>query len=102
MARKPIDFAKAKQDTTGPALEAMAHLYKALLAIPPFKLLDGTPVRVEAYTPPEVNDAGEAECGVDVKLPGGHLEFMLKNTGWGKSFVNELASKHASKQGRQR
>ncbi len=102
MARKPIDFAKTKQETTQPALEALEHLYKALVTIPPFTLKDGTPIRVEAYSPPELNESGEAECGVDVKLPDGHLEFMLKNTGWGKSFVKELAAQRARKPGRQR
>jgi hypothetical protein len=74
-------------------MEALAHLYKALLAVPPFTLKDGTPVYVGPYQPPKINEAGEAECGVDVKLPMGHLEFTLRNSGWGKSFVDELANK---------
>ncbi len=73
-----------------PAMEAMAHLYKALLAMPPFSLMDGTSVHVSAYQPPQINDAGEVQCGVDVKLPGGHLEFTLCNTGWGKSFTDAV------------
>ena len=97
MTRKPVDLDKAKQEMTSPAHEVIAHLYKALLKIEPFTLMDGTPVRVERYASPEINDAGEAECGVDVKLPNGHLEFMLKNTGWGKSFADELAKKPGKK-----
>jgi len=93
----PKRFAKAKEETTAPAMEALEHLYKVLLAIPPFTLKDGTPVRVESYVPPEMNDQGEAECGIDVKLPDGHLEFMLKNTGWGKSFADDIAKQRAKK-----
>lgn len=101
MARKPVDFVKAKEEMTSPAHEVIAHLYKALLNMEPFTLMDGTPVRVEKYVPPVINDAGEAECGVDVILPNGHLEFMVKNTGWGKSFANEIA-KNPAKPGRRR
>jgi hypothetical protein len=93
MAREPMDLVKEEQAATTPAMEALAHLYKAMLAVPPFTLKDGTTVRVEAYDPPKINDAGEAQCGVDVKLPTGHLEFTLRNSGWGKSFVDALANK---------
>jgi hypothetical protein len=86
---------------TSPAHEVIAHLYKALLNMEPFTLMDGTPVRVEKYVPPEINDAGEAECGVDVILPNGHLEFMMRNTGWGKSFAGGI-SKKPPKRGHQR
>jgi hypothetical protein len=101
MARKPVDLDKAKQEMTSPAHEVIAHLYKALLNMEPFTLMDGTPVRVEKYVPPEINDAGEAECGVDVILPNGHLEFMMRNTGWGKSFAGGI-SKKPPKRGHQR
>ena len=50
--------------------------------------------RVEDYYPPEVNDDGDLACGFDVVLDNGtHLEFSIKNTGWGKSF----AAAHAPK-----
>src|SRR5438046_2589697 len=78
MPRKPVDFGKAKDETTQPAQEVIAHLYKALLKMEPFTLLDGTRVQVKSYQPPEINDAGEAQCGVDVILPNGHLEFTMK------------------------
>jgi hypothetical protein len=93
MARKPVDFVTEQQETAKPGMEALAHLYKALLAVPSFTLKDGTPVHVGAYQPPRINEAGEPECGVDVKLPNGHLEFTLRNSGWGKSFTNDLAIK---------
>jgi len=73
-------------------MEAIEHLYRALLAVPPFRLKDGTPVHVGAYRPPYINDAGEAACGLDIKLPNGHLEFTMRNSGWGKSFVDEHAN----------
>jgi hypothetical protein len=98
MPRKPVDFAKAKEETTQPAQEVIAHLYKALLKIEPFTLLDGTEVRVKAYQPPEINDAGEAQCGVDVILPTGHLEFTMKNTGWGKAFASASKPKSQDRQ----
>jgi hypothetical protein len=101
MARKPVDFVKEEQATTTPAMEALAHLHKALLAVPPFTLKDGRKVYVEAYQQPAINDDGEAECGVDVKLPDGHLEFTLRNSGWGKSFTDALANK-LGKRGRKR
>jgi len=101
MVRKPVDFVKEQRVSTKPGMEAIEHLYKALLAIPAFKLKDGTTVRVTGYQPPRMNDAGEPECGVDIKLPNGHLEFTLRNSGWGKSFVDELANKSV-KPGRQR
>ena len=94
----PERFAKAKQETTAPAKEAMEHLYQALLNTSSFVLKNGGTANVEAYYPPEINDAGEAECGVDVRLPdGSHLEFTMRNTGWGKSFANEIAQKQAKR-----
>jgi hypothetical protein len=101
MTRKPVDFVKEQHEAAVPGMEALAHLYKVLLAVPPFTLKDGTPVRVEAYEPPRINGAGEAECGVDVKLPNGHLEFTLRNSGWGKSFTDAFANK-PGKRGRKR
>jgi hypothetical protein len=97
MGRKPVDFDKAKRETTSPAQEVITHLHKALLNMEPFTLSDGTSVRVKAYQPPEINDRGEAECGVDVILPNGHLEFTMRNTGWGKSFADGLAKKPGKK-----
>ena len=44
MARKPVDFVREQQEKATPAMEALTHLYKALLAVPPFTLKDGTPV----------------------------------------------------------
>src|SRR5271154_123503 len=93
MPREPVDLVKEQEAKRTPGLEALTHLYNALLAVPPFTLKDGTPVYVKGYQPPKINEAGEAECGVDVKLPNGHLEFSLRNSGWGKSFVDALANK---------
>jgi len=93
MARKPVDFVKEQQAALPSAMEALAHLHKALLAVPPFTLKDGTPVSVKGYESPKINEAGEAQCGVDLILPTGHLEFTLRNSGWGKSFSDEFANK---------
>jgi hypothetical protein len=97
MARKPVDFVKEQQEATPRATEVLEHLYKALLAVPPFTLKDGTPVQVSAYQTPQINNAGEAQCGVDVKLPNGHLEFTLRNSGWGKAFADAFANKPAGR-----
>lgn len=94
----PKKFAKAEQETKGPALEVTARLYQALLKMEPFTLLDGTRVSVRSYQPPQINEQGEAECGVDIVLPNGHLEFMLRNTGWGRSFAKEIENRRSEKE----
>jgi len=77
--------------------QSLEHLYQMLLATPPFTLHDGAEVAVTRYIPPEVGNDGEMTCGVDVKLPGGHLEFTVRNTGWGKSFADEIAKERTKK-----
>lgn len=78
----------AKRETTASAMEILEHLHRALLAIPPFTLKDGTKARLDPYIKPEINAEGEATCGVDVLLENvGHLEFTVRNSGWGKSFL---------------
>jgi hypothetical protein len=88
MSLSPDEIQKAKDEATEPAKEVLLHLYQALLAVPPFTLADGTKAALEAYYAPEVNDAGDLKCGVDVVLDNGnHLEFTINNSGWGKAFV---------------
>jgi len=102
MDEKGEQIAKAKWEATEAAREVMEHLYRALLATPAMKLANGKRVQVESYYAPEVDDDGELTCGVDVVFDNGdHLEFTMKNSGWGKSFVAKQA-KRAGKQGRQR
>ena len=92
MTINPDDVAKAKWDATAGAREVLEHLHRALLAVPAFTLKDGTAARVEDYWAPEIGDDGELSCGVDVVVgEGGHLEFTVRNTGWGKSFVGDLS-----------
>jgi hypothetical protein len=87
-------IARYKPDTSAPAKEIMEHLYEAVLATPEFTLKDGTKAKVENYFPPEMSDDGELSCGIDVVLDNGtRLEFTMKNTGFGKSFVAAHASK---------
>jgi hypothetical protein len=93
--RTPEGFAEAREETTAHAHEVVAHLYKALVQMGPFTLMDGTRVSIKSYQPPEINKDGEAQCGVDVILPNGHLEFTMRNTGWGKSFADEIAAKRS-------
>lgn len=77
----------ARQETTASAKEVMDHLQQALLAIPPFTLKDGTKAQLNPYISPELNKDGQVAFGVDVLLENrGHLEIMVTNTGWGKSF----------------
>ncbi len=81
----------AKEAATANAAEVTARIYNALLALPEIRLLDGSTAKIEAYYPPEVNDDGQRNCGIDVRLSNGDLlEFTLTNTGWEKSFVGNL------------
>src|SRR5581483_4069403 len=76
----------AKDEVTRPAAEVAARLYKALLALPELKLLDGTTATVEAYYPPEVDDdAGQVHCGIDVRLASGALLEFTPTTPAGKN-----------------
>jgi hypothetical protein len=84
----------AKDEATKPAGEVIAHLYQALLSVPELRLSDGTTAKVEAYFEPEIDEDGRAHCGVDVQLSDGSmLEFTLRNTGWGKSFIQDAMKK---------
>lgn len=79
------EVARQKAEMLVPATEIIEHLYRALLAAPPMTLSDGRVATVAAFMPPQANPSGEAECGIDVELPdGGHLEFTMRNSGWGK------------------
>ena len=85
---KREDIIKAKQEATEPTREVMQRLHDALLTTPEFVLADGTTARVESFYAPEADDDGELSFGVDVVLDNGnHLEFTVKQTGWGRSFV---------------
>ncbi len=102
MKLKSKVLAKHKEEATAPAKEVLDHVYQALLRTPEFTLADGTKARVDAYYAPELDDEEELKCGFDVLLDNGtHLEFTVRNSGWGKSFVAGLAGPK-SKKGRQR
>jgi hypothetical protein len=84
----PEDVGQLKADTTAPAQEVLEHVHRAILAIPEFTLKDGTKAKVTDLAPPQANDDGDMQCGFDVELANGsHLEFYLKNTGWGRPFT---------------
>lgn len=86
---KREDIIKARQEATAPTAEVMQRLHDALLTTPEFVLADGTKARVESFYAPEADDDGELSFGVDVVLDNGnHLEFTVKQTGWGRSFVS--------------
>ena len=88
MKMPPEDFVTHKRETTGPAREVMEHLYQAIVAAPEFALKDGTKAKTEPLGAPEVNDEGEGSFSFDVALDdGSHLEFTVKNTGWGRSLI---------------
>ena len=97
----PRDFAQADAAATTRGQEVAQQLYQALLNVPSLQLKDGTEAHVQAYYPPQLNEAGEVECGVDVRLPDGHLEFTIRNSGWGKSFMQQ-AGKNAARRARGR
>lgn len=80
--------AAANAEATAPAKEVLSHLYRAILDVPEITLKDGTKARLDPYIEPEVSEDGQIQCGFDVLLDnGGHLEFMVTNTGWGKAFA---------------
>jgi len=94
MGKRPVDLVEARRETTEPAKEVLEHLYKALLAVPAFTLKNGSKASVERYCAPEIDEEGELHCGFDVRLENGaYLEFTVKNTGWGKSFMAESIKK---------
>jgi len=96
------EIARCKQESVAPAKDVLERLYQAVLRTPEITLSDGTKARVEAYYAPEVDDGGELNCGIDVRLDNGtELEFTVTNTGWGKSFAAELAAQKRQ-QGRRR
>jgi hypothetical protein len=93
--RPTPDEIRAMQDRRDAhAKEVLDHMYEAVLKTPEFTLKDGTTCRVDAFYKPEVNSDGELKCGFDILFGDGtHLEFTVGHTGWGKSFVTELAEK---------
>ena len=88
MKPTPDAIAKIKEEVVTPAKEVLEHVYQAILRTPEFTLTDGKKARVDAYIPPQVDDDGELTCGFDVLLDNGsHLEFTVRNTGWGKAMA---------------
>ena len=85
MKPTPESIAKVKEEAVTPAREVLEHIYQVILGTPEFMLADGRKARVDAFYPPEVDADGELACGFDVLLDdGAHLEFTVRNTGWGK------------------
>lgn len=84
----------SKDEATRHSPEVLAQLYEQMLKLPPMALADGTTASVEAYYPPQVDEGGELQCGIDVRLSSGDvLEFTIKNTGWERSFVSQQEKK---------
>lgn len=88
----------SKDETTKHAPEVLAQLYEQMLKLPPMMLAGGMTASVEAYYPPQVDEAGELHCGIDVRLSSGDLlEFTVKNTGWERSFVGQHEKRPGSR-----
>lgn len=88
--------ARVKPDAVAPAAEVLQKVYQALLAMPTFRLNDGTKAEVSAFYEPKVDDGGRLRCGIDVLLDNGtHLEFTMENTGWGKSLMTGAKRRRA-------
>lgn len=94
---------RAQQESVAAhAKEVLEHIYKAVLGVPAFTLKDGSKAQVSALGSPELSEDGELTCSFDVDFAdGAHLEFSLKNTGWGRPFGPNLA-KNPSKHGHSR
>lgn len=83
----------AKAEAMGPTGEVMEHLFRALEALPPATLKDGTEVRFRAFSAPRVGRDGEWSCAVDVRFgDGAYLEFTITNTGWGRPVNHRLTN----------
>jgi hypothetical protein len=83
--------ASFRDEAAGPATEVLQHLSDALLLIPAFKLRDSRECKVEPYYAPQDGQDG-LKCGIDVRLPDGHLEYTIANTGWGRSIQEQKAT----------
>ncbi len=80
------------QDATGPGKEVLSHIYQAILKTPELTLADGTQCRVDALSEPTHDADGDLTCGIDVLLgDSGHLEFTVKQTGWGRAVAPQPA-----------
>ncbi|MGO9466148.1 MAG: hypothetical protein ACLQVF_18555 [Isosphaeraceae bacterium] len=85
------------------AKEVLSHIYQAILKTPEFALKNGMKCRVDPFLEPEVDSDGDLKCGFDVLTEdGGHLEFTVGRTGWGKSLAKTEAQKvNQKRSGRQ-
>ncbi len=98
----PQEISAHHESVVAEAKEVLEHIYKAVLAVPAFTLKDGGKAHISALGSPEIDEAGELTCSFDVDLAdGAHLEFTVKNTGWGRSFAQDLA-RNPSEHGRSR
>ena len=94
MKMPPEEIFEHKQETTTPAREVMEHLYQAIVAAPEFTLKDGTRAKTELLGAPELDSEGELYFSFDVALDNGsHVEFTVRNTGWGRSIMAERSVK---------
>jgi hypothetical protein len=90
----PEQIRALQAEVDAQAKEALGHIYQAVLKTPEFTLQNGTKCRVDPFYEPEVNSGGDLKCGFDVLMEdGGHLEFTVNHTGWGKSFAKTEAQK---------
>jgi hypothetical protein len=88
--------AAGRQEMSKPAREAIGHLYATLLTLPDIKLSNDITARVEPFISPEMDSDGRLRCGIDLRLSDGNmLEFTLTNTGWGRSFVNDVLERQS-------
>lgn len=95
--------AAARAATEVHAGEATELLFRALVALPPARLKDGTEVRFEPFFAPRADDDGAWSCGVDVRFgDGSYLEFILANTGWGRPMNHSLTQPPQDKPQRSR
>jgi hypothetical protein len=102
--RRPTpDEIRAHQESVAAnAKEVLDHIYKAVLDVPAFTLINGSKAQISALGSPEIGEEGELSCSFDVDFAdGAHLEFTVTNTGWGRSFAADLA-KTPRKHGRRR
>ncbi len=79
------------------AKEVLDHIHRYIGAMPEFALKNGMKIRVRPFGSLELTEDGELHCEFETLLGDkGHLDFMVSNTGSGRSFINEVTKGRGS------
>ena len=76
------------------AKEVLDHIDRAVVKSPEFTLRDGTCCGVSGFHARELSTDGDLRCAFDVRMPDGHLEFTIGDTGSGGAFAPQETSRN--------